>query len=153
MENDPFKKTVWSREIANYVTRRDQLKQSKRAVSSVIMGQCTEAMKAKLKSHTDFDDRHDKADCVWLLTTIRAIMLKFEGNEYRYMGLLDAHAAITAHRQGNNTLTVYREELAVLVEAYEAYGGEYGRSESLMKLADELSDTLGDELLWYCCCP
>ena len=38
---------------------------------------------------------------------------------------------------------MYREELAVLVEAYEAYGGEYGRSESLMKLADELSDTLG----------
>ena len=116
LKDDHFKRAVWTRQVTNYVNRCDQLKQNMRAVATVIMAQCSEAMKAKLRSSTDFKERYDKADCVWLLTTIRSTMLKFEGHQYRYMALRDALAAISNHRQGDNTLTVYRDELANLVE-------------------------------------
>ena len=38
MEDDPFKKAVWTKEVSSYVVvRREQLKQNMRAVSAVIL--------------------------------------------------------------------------------------------------------------------
>ena len=129
---DPFKKAVWAKQVINYVTRTEQLEHNKRAVFAVIMGQCSDAMKAKVRAHADFRAKNSKGDCVWLLTTIRATMLKFETHQYLVVALRDAHAAISSHRQGDNDLTTYRNELENLVEAYEEYGGSYGRSRELM---------------------
>ena len=112
-------------------------------MSAVIMGQCSDAMKAKLKAHPEFKERHTKADCVWLLTTIRATMLNFEGHQYIFLGLQAALTAICNHRQGDNDLTTYRAELENLVEAYESYGGEFGRSDALMNKIEELEGTTG----------
>lgn len=67
MEQSPFKKAVWAKLVSSYVVRCEQLKQNKRALSAVIMGQCSDAMKAKLKSNAEFKMRYTNADCVWLL--------------------------------------------------------------------------------------
>ena len=141
MEDDPFKKAVWSKEVSNYVVRREQLKQNMRAVSAVIIGQCSDAMKAKLKSNGEFKQRYNKADCVWLLHTIRATMLNFEEHQYIFLGLQDALTAICNHRQGDNDLTTYRAELENLVQAYETYGGEFGRSQALVDKIPVLTGT------------
>jgi hypothetical protein len=143
LEDDHFLKAVWTKEVSSYVTRREQLKQNMRAVSAVILGQCSEAMKAKLKSNSDFKERYAKADCVWLLVTIRATMLKFEGHQYIFLGLQDALTAICNHRQGDNDLTTYRAELESLVQAYETYGGEFGRSTELMDKIEDLEGSTG----------
>ena len=124
LEDDHFLKAVWTKEVSSYVTRCEQLKQNMRAVSAVVLGQCSDAMKAKLKAHTEFKEQYTKADCVWLLITIRATKLKFEGHQYIFLGLQDALTAICNHRQGDNNLTTYRAELENLVQAYEMYGSK-----------------------------
>jgi hypothetical protein len=134
LKSDGLKKAVWTKQVSNYVVRCEQLQQNMRAVSSVILGQCSDAMKAKLKANSSYKEKYGKADAVWLLTTIRSTMLKFEEHQNVHLGLRDALAAICNHRQGDNDLTTYRTELESLVEAYESYGGEFGRSEELMKL-------------------
>jgi hypothetical protein len=143
LEDDHFLKAVWTKEVSSYVTKHEQLKQNMRAVSAVVLGQCSDAMNAKLKAHTEFKERYAKADCVWLLVTIRATMLKFEGHQYIFLGLQDALTAICNHRQGDNNLTTYRAELENLVQAYEMYGGEFGRSAKLMDKIEDLEGSTG----------
>lgn len=97
MEDNCFKKAVFTKLVSNYVARCEQLCQNKRTVCAVILGQCSEAMKAKLKANSDFKERNNQADCVWLLTTIRGTMLKFEGHQYIFLGVQDALTAICTH--------------------------------------------------------
>ena len=147
MEDSPFKKAVWTKEVSSYVVRREQLKQNMRAVSAVIWGQCSEAMRAKLKAHEDYKEKYTKADCVWLLSTIRATMLRFEGHHYIFLALQDALTSICNHRQNDTDLPTYRAEFENLVEAYESYGGEYGRSTKLQGMIEEIDGVrqLSDE--------
>ncbi len=125
-----------------YIVRREQLQKNMQAVSAVIMGQCSDAMKAKLKAHPEFKEWHTKANCVWLLTTIWATMLKFEGYQYIFLGLQVALTAICNHRQGDNNLFL-QSQVGNLVKAYELYGGKFGRSDALMDKIKELEDKTG----------
>jgi hypothetical protein len=112
-------------------------------MSAVVLGQCSNAMKAKLKVHTEFKERYAKANCVWLLVTIRATMLKFEGHQYIFLGLQDVLTAICNHQQGDNNLTTYRAELESLVQADKMYGGKFSRSAKLMDKIEDLEGSTG----------
>jgi hypothetical protein len=69
---------ICKEEIKAYVNRLGVLRGNMAAIFAVALGQCSEAMKAKLKSLSDFETRSKKNDCHWLLKDILSITLQFD---------------------------------------------------------------------------
>jgi hypothetical protein len=106
-----------------------------RSIFAVIWGQCSEALKDKLKSSTDYRTSQTTGDCVWLLKTIKAIMLKFDGQRDLSLSLSDAHLRLYLFRQGNDmTLTAHKTEFENRLDVIEHYGGAVGQDPALLSL-------------------
>jgi hypothetical protein len=135
-----LKKTVWQKQVANYVTRLEQVEHNLKATFAVIWGQCSESMRAKLKTLPVFEDSDSKCDCIWLLKSIRGIMLRFEGQRYIFLSLDDALQNLCAYKQGpETTMTSYLEEFRSLVETFEHYGGEFGTYPTILETFKEVT--------------
>ena len=128
-EKDLLTLAVWKKQVANYVERLEQVEQNTKALFAIIWGQCSESMKAKLKSLPDYADMNDDSDCVALLKAIRGVMLRFEGQRNIFLSLDDAEYNLTTFKQlPEMSLATYKAEYENLVEVYEHYGGAIGLS-------------------------
>ncbi len=58
---------IWGEEVKEFVKRTRQLRSNMASAHATIWGQCSEEMRAKLKTNTAFRDKNDNNDCVWLL--------------------------------------------------------------------------------------
>ena len=132
-ETSRLKIALWDSKVKAYQTKVDQLESNLKATYAVIWGQCSEAMKAKLKSLPDFSARDAASDCIWILKEIKGIMLRFEGQRYIFLSLYDAHHAYYHYRQGPDTsLSKYLEDFQGLIDVLEHYGGSIGHDDGLV---------------------
>ena len=135
-ETSKLKIALWDRKVANYSVRFDHLESNLKAAYAVIWGQCSDAMKAKLKSQPKFLTHDKDSDCIWLLKEIKGIMLRFEGQRYIFLSLHDAHLAYYTYRQNPDVaLSKYLEEFQALIDVVEHYGGTIGHDPSLVKVS------------------
>jgi hypothetical protein len=136
---DPDKEVLayalWKEEVADYSKRTGIIKQNMKAIFVVIWGQCSESLKDKVKSLTDYINRLTDGDCVWLLKQIKAIMLQFEGQRSLFLSLADASRNFVNCCQGPEmSLTAYIIEFENSVDAFEHYGGVIGNFPALFDL-------------------
>ena len=82
---DETDRAIWSEELKEYMKRNRELQNNFAAVHAVAWGQCSEAMRAKLKSHPQYIESTDKNDCFWLLKQIKAVTLQFDKTKYAYL--------------------------------------------------------------------
>ncbi len=129
---DEFDKLEWKGNAEDYIKRKKQLVHNTKAVYAVIWGQCSEALRARLRSTPDFIEKDKAQDCVWILKTIKGIMLRFEGQRFICLSIADASQQILTFRQGpETTLAKYYEDFKNLVEVYQHYGGDLGSAPGL----------------------
>ena len=133
-ETSKLRITLWERKVEGYSVRLDHLESNLKAAYAVIWGQCSEAMKAKIRSLPDFSTHDKNSDCVWILKEIKGIMLRFEGQRYIFLSLYDAHQHAYYHyRQGPDTsLSKYLEDFQGLIDVLEHYGGSIGHDDGLV---------------------
>jgi len=89
-ERDPLTIAIWKKNVDSYCVRVDYLESNLKTVFAVIYGQCSELMKAKLKSLDNFEEKEHACDCVWILKAIKVITYQFEGQRFPYLSLDDA---------------------------------------------------------------
>jgi hypothetical protein len=77
-QRDETDDLIFKEQVKQYVVRCTALTGNLAAIWSVCIGQCTNAMKAKLESMTDYDDRLHTNDCNWLLKSILSVTLQFD---------------------------------------------------------------------------
>ena len=112
MKMDETDELIWREELKAYVQRGQVLTGTLAAVHAVIWGQCSEAMKAKVKACKDYDARTKECDCFWLLKQIKAVTLQFNEKRNCFISLLDAKTNFYNCKQHRNqTCDSYREEL------------------------------------------
>ena len=122
----------WEKDYADYITRRNILASNLKAAYTIIWGQCSETMRAKVKSSTEYTAKSAICDCEWLLKTIRGVTLKFDGQRKIHRSISDAHGAYHSYRPAPDvTLAVYLEEFSALVDTIEHYGGCIGHDTAL----------------------
>jgi hypothetical protein len=64
------------------------------ALDAVIWCQCSEAMKAKIKSLTDYKNKTEANDCFWLLKQLKAVTLQFDEKRNVFVSLLEARTSL-----------------------------------------------------------
>ncbi|KAI2506836.1 hypothetical protein MHU86_7621 [Fragilaria crotonensis] len=87
---DKLEEKIFVEEVKEYVKRTRTLQSNLATIFAVAWGQCSEAMKASMKTHNGYDEMALVNNCVWLLKQIRSVTLQFHDNKDSSMSLLDA---------------------------------------------------------------
>jgi Zinc knuckle len=120
-------KEIWKEEIKVHVARKNILAMNLMALHSVIWGQCSPNMQAKVKSMTGFEKAHEDGDCVWLLKSIKGVTYSFSSERYTYAALHDAELKYLLCKQKDDESTFdYLERFRTTCEVFEHYGGIIG---------------------------
>jgi hypothetical protein len=90
---------IWNEEVRDYAKRKRVLRGNLAAIHAVIWGQCSEAMKAKVKSLDGYSDSVAADNCEWLLNNIKAVTMQFDAKHNGYISMLDATASFLNCRQ------------------------------------------------------
>ena len=83
-------KVIWKNRLTEYVKRESVLAENVKTVYSLIWGQCTDVMRQKIRSHSDYKTTEDVLDAIGLLKTIKSNMFNFQGQIYCPQALCDA---------------------------------------------------------------
>ena len=75
---------IWERKINKFADREDQYMRNKEALFSIIWAQCSDTMKAKVRTLRDYKTLRQNQDCLRLLQEIQGISYKFESQRYPY---------------------------------------------------------------------
>jgi hypothetical protein len=126
-------KQIWQQEVKMYCEQVKTCKQNKCALYSVIWGQCSEAMQAKIKSDKLYDDMQEVDDSLTLIKMIKGIAYKFESQKNIYLALDNAKCAFYAYKQGKDeTNANYMSKFKNTIEVIEHYGGTIGEDNALI---------------------
>ena len=122
--DDELEQLILKEEVKQYVLRTKELKTNLAALHSVAWGQCSEALKAKIKSLTGYQEKADNYDCVWLIGKIASVMQKFEETKHGATSMVIVLTSLLNCRQGNEQkVSDYVDRLQNLAETIEHHGG------------------------------
>ncbi|KAG7373305.1 reverse transcriptase RNA-dependent DNA polymerase [Nitzschia inconspicua] len=113
---------VWNNKIKKFGERCDTLEDNLRATYNAIWGQCSVAMRNKLKSLPDFKTKDYERDCAWILNSIKGIAQRFEGTRVVNLAIADAVASLYNFRQGANvSVPDFYQEFCTKIEVVEHF--------------------------------
>jgi hypothetical protein len=140
---------VWKTEISDFVKRKSQFKQNKSALFSVVWAQCSEAMKAKLRSLDDFNTWEKTRDCLLLLKAVKSISYKFETQgKYVHSSLFLAISAFYQFRQqSTQSNSDYLVKFKALYTIIHHYGGSIGTDPLLVRAELQREKVLNHQAL------
>ena len=130
LSNDEVKKLIFSREIDEYVKRKSFLRENLKTVYSLIWGQCSEYMRAKVQANDDYENFSGNQDPVALLKAIKSVNFKFEEHRYIYHSVFDAYRNFYIFRQAQDkSNSEYLEQFKNVLEVLQQHGGSIGNDE------------------------
>ena len=140
--DDKLDKILKSEVIKRFLVRKQALKDNLNNVWSVIIGQCSEAMVAKITSATDYEVNKQTPNCAWLLKKIQQVTLKFDDTIFKPLSLIITKEALTLAKQSDRETNVsFYLRFKSLAEAVEHYGGSIGAVEGLVQELLSQQDT------------
>jgi Zinc knuckle len=141
-----LQEALWTEQVKTYSKRIDTLRSNLAATHAVIWGQCSEAMKSKIKSITGYKGKADADDCFWLLQQIKAVTLLFDEKRNPFISAMDALKGFLNCRQNaTQTPSEYLEELKGWADTIEYRGGTFAMSHELVPQSDDQGRERTDE--------
>ena len=131
-------KCIWEQEVKMYCKQVTTYKTNKCALYSVVWGQCSEAMQAKIKSDKLYDSMHAEVDdSLMLIKIIKGIAYKFESQKNIYLSLDNVKCTFYAYKQGaDETNANYMSKFKNTIEVIEHYGGTTGEDKARLVLKE-----------------
>lgn len=124
---------IWKKQVDEYVKRVILLGENIKSVYSLIFGQCTEALQAKLAGQQDSKKISEQGDVIALLQNIKATMFSFQGQKHDAHALSDARRHFYALRQDKHTsCQQYLETFQNSVDVITHCGGNIGPDDGLV---------------------
>ena len=80
---------IWKKKLAMQIKKEGKLDENLEQYYSIVIGQCTDAMKEKLKGKASFEQIEMESDCLGLLNLIREIIFWIYKNLWQYMWPFD----------------------------------------------------------------
>lgn len=125
----------WKEDMRRHKDHKIVLQNNLCLLYTVIWGQCSETMKAKLEGLQDFETQDIDCNCIWLLQSIQSTMYLFEGKKNLFVAMTEVRAKLEtcSQRQGQD-LTKFFHKFKETVDAFEHYGGSLGLDHRLINL-------------------
>jgi hypothetical protein len=84
LPNDPSDTTtktetrIWEKEVDKYVSKKSYLKENLNTLDSLVWGQCTDAMRARIDAIDEHNEMSNKGNSIALLKAIKALDYNFQ---------------------------------------------------------------------------
>ena len=138
-----MEKMISAEEVKDYVRRGRTLKGNLSTVYAVIWGQCSEAMRDRVKSMRDHTKKAEANDCLWLLKQVKSITLKFDEKRDVFISLLDARTRLmNCRQQQGQSADQYLEVLRGWAETIEYHKGIVAENYELVPDTDDKGNKL-----------
>ena len=104
---------IWEKEVDEFIKRGILLSKNLKTAYSLIYGQCSEAMRAKLESRAKLEESRPNhharmleatADAIGMLENIHTVMFQFQAQWYVALALHKAKCAGSIHSLTTNTV-------------------------------------------------
>jgi hypothetical protein len=126
---------IWEKRVDEYVKKETHLEENIKTIYSLIFGQCTEAMRAKLESISSHQQIVVAADGIALLKNIKTVMYNFQSQKYAPLALHESKKRFYVLTQDKHTtVPVYLERFQNSVEVIEHCGGTIGVDPGLIDM-------------------
>jgi hypothetical protein len=123
-------KRIWERRVDEYVKRKHKLAANWENVFSLILGQCSEYMRAKLEGLDSYEKMKDA-----LIKASKGLTYQFDGQKYHSMALHQANKRFYNLYQGRKmTNAQFLDKFQTCVAIVDQFGGEnLGRDYTAVK--------------------
>ena len=115
---------ILTKKVDAYVKRDSILEENIQKAYSLMLGQCTELLKNKLKTTTDWTTVSTYFYLLGLMKTIRSVIFKIEDQRYLPLSLHHANSNFYYFRQNNLSNPEYLEKFTNLVDMAESFDGQ-----------------------------
>jgi hypothetical protein len=131
---DRVDELILQQEVNEYVKRKRTYYENRDKLYTIIWGQCSEALQAKLKGTKAFKTYNPIKCPLSLLKDIKQLSLKFENVTFKAFAIYDAKMALSSFYQTKqDTLHSYYMKFKDLTDALEHYGAELGNDIGLIR--------------------
>jgi hypothetical protein len=137
---------IFETAVKRHLLKLEQFKENLVKLFSTIWGQCTENLKAKLESLTNWLDIKEKKKAIQLLIEIKNIIFMFEDQSYEMHSLFKANESVYLMKQKEDeSITKYYERFMDAVETAEQYGACFGIDKATMEKDEKFTELTDDE--------
>jgi hypothetical protein len=137
---------IYTEEVKEYVKRLREMKSNLATIHAVAWGQCSEAMRAKVKSLSHYKEKTELTDCVWLLRQIKAVTLQFDEKRNVLMSLIDARTSLmNCKQEPGQQPAEYGDTIRAWAETIEHHGGTIAENYKLIPDRDKDGNELSVE--------
>jgi hypothetical protein len=123
---------IWEKQVDEHVKRGTMLTENLKTAYSLIYGQCSDAMRARLESRPDHLAIESAADSIRLLKNIRTVMFHFQLQHYNPLALHEAKSRFYQFSQDRHmTCQQYHQTFQNNVGVIEFCGGVLSKDTGL----------------------
>ena len=132
--------TIFDKEIDIYMKRRSTLDENVQKSYSMVLGQCTDLLKSKLKESNKCNSASTTYDVLILIRIIRTITLKSDEQKYLLLALHQEKANFYNIRQVSLSNTEYLEKFSNVVDIATEYNGKL-HDQAIIDISTEIKHT------------
>ena len=78
---------IYAKQMETYLKRVDEYLRNTTNVYTVILGQCTDVLVAKLEGEDTYDDINRRSDAIDLLKSIREVVFEYKSQRYPFISI------------------------------------------------------------------
>jgi hypothetical protein len=131
---------IWEKSVDNYVKHKTILTENIKTAYSLIWGQCSNVMRQKVETCTDFSMISQKGDAIGLLKLIKDVAYNYQVQKYVPQALHEAKKRFyNCHQLRHQSTQAYFEYFQNQVDVITHVGGIIGNNTALInKIAKTL---------------
>ena len=114
---------IWEQQVTSYVKRLNLLEQNLKTVCTIVCGQCTDVLWARLKTFPEFEVTRTSGDVLGVLQLIKNIVFSFAGEKYTPMAVFQATRKLHNIRQQRCPLSEYLDRFNNQLNVLHQCGG------------------------------
>lgn len=114
---------IWEQEVSLHVKRKTYLRENMKALYTIIIGQCTDPLKALLETLPEYDRIRKSGDALGLLEAIKKVVFSNAGEKYTPMAVLESVHKLLGTKQHKHDLSSYLDHFNNNREVVRQRGG------------------------------
>jgi hypothetical protein len=131
---DEVDQAIYREEVKSYVSERKLYESSMQKTYSIIYGQCSDGVRAKMEGMDNHISLSNAGDPIGLLRNVKTVMSNFQTTKYMPHAIYDCKRSLFLCRQDRDTtVPQYYKEFKSIVDVIEYNGGSLGADEGLVR--------------------
>jgi hypothetical protein len=125
---------IWEKEVDEYVKRKLYLQENLKTLYSLVLGQCTDVVLAKLEASKTYNVMSEEANSIPLLREIKALVYNFQSQKYGPQALHEGKRRFYLLSQDNHSAyQIYLERFQNCIDVIKQCGGSIGQEPGLVQ--------------------